>query len=145
MYGSFVRYKFAYHLQLQYTLTLCSTYHQLQSVNCLSTLYVLTRGTSTTMHSFASLQRGTMNVPAIKGKGSRKRSLSENWLEHKPTTTVRSGDILQPQIKKKKTVSTPRPKDFRSKQVDRYCLQHQEEDSMGDVKTALFKVCTVLH
>ena len=37
-------------------------------------------------------------------------------------------------------MSTPRPRDFKSKQADKYCLQHQEEDSEGDVKTALYKV-----
>ena len=78
-------------------------------------------------------------MPAVRGKG-RKRSFSENYLEHRPMTTVKSGDLLQPLMKKKKTVSTPRPKDFQSRQVDKYCLQHQEEDSQGDIQTALFKV-----
>ena len=50
------------------------------------------------------------------------------------------GGVLQPQLKKKKTVSTPKPKDFHSRKVGRYCLQHQEEDSDGDIKTALYKV-----
>ncbi|XP_064387362.1 kinesin-like protein KIF23 [Halichondria panicea] len=91
---------------------------------------------SNTPISKSERKRG--NVPALRGKG-RKRSFSENYLEHKPTTTVRSGDLLQPLMKKKKTVSTPRPKDFQSRQVDKYCLQHQEEDSQGDIQTALFK------
>ena len=43
-------------------------------------------------------------------------------------------------MKKKKTVSTPTPRDFHSQKVDKYCLQHQEEDSEGDVKTELYKV-----
>ena len=90
-------------------------------------------------HPFLSYEQNG-NVPAIHGKNNRKRSLSENWLEHKPATTVQSGDVLQPVLKKKKTVSTPRPRDFKSKQADKYCLQHQEEDSEGDVKTALYKV-----
>jgi kinesin family protein 23 len=78
------------------------------------------------------------NAPPIKGKG-RKRSASENWLEHVPSSTVENGGILQPQLKKKRTVSTPKPKDFQSKRVGRYVLQHQEEDSDGDIKTALYK------
>ena len=45
-------------------------------------------------------------------------------------------------MKKKKTVSTPKPRHFHSQKVDRYCLQHQEEDSEGDVKTELYKVCS---
>eukprot|EP00731_Ephydatia_muelleri_P017259 Em0010g357a len=78
-------------------------------------------------------------VPApVKGKG-RKRSVSDNWLEHKPTDIVDNGELLQPIMKKKKTVSTPTTKDLNNKQVDKYCLQHQEQDSDGDVKTKLFK------
>ena len=102
----------------------------------------------------------------VKGKG-RKRSASENWLEHVPSSTVENGKktsepsfphslpppslslsaggVLQPQLKKKRTVSTPKPKDFQSKRVGRYCLQHQEEDSEGDIKTALYKVTSHTH
>ena len=122
----------------------------------------------------------------IRSRGGRKRSLSENWLEHKPATTVDNGErrelemrvwmsgqdkahyitwsifastiniyliaslinwlcsplgeILQPQLKKKKTLAAPKARDFRSRQVDKYCLQHQEEDSEGDVETKLYKV-----
>jgi kinesin family protein 23 len=79
-----------------------------------------------------------MGVPPVKGKG-RKRSASENWLEHVPSSTVENNGILQPQMKKKRTVSTPKPKDFHSKRLGRYCLQHQEEDSEGDIKTAIYK------
>lgn len=86
------------------------------------------------------------NVPALKGKNSRKRSLSENWLEHKPTTTVNSGALLQPVYKKKKTVTNPQPRDLRDQQMNKYCLQHQEEDSQGAVKTSLYKVsCSLLN
>ena len=88
--------------------------------------------------SCISMQGG--NVPALKGKNSRKRSLSENWLEHKPTTTVNSGALLQPVYKKKKTVTNPQPRDLRDQQMNKYCLQHQEEDSQGAVKTSLYKV-----
>lgn len=56
------------------------------------------------------------------------------------TCTPPLGDLLQPQLKKKRTVAAPRARDLRSRQVDKYCLQHQEEDSEGDVKTELYKV-----
>ena len=75
---------------------------------------------------------------------SRKRSFSENWLAHKPAGNVVSRDILQPVMKKKKTVTNPKQKHLRSNTVKKYCLEHQEEDSEGDVKTALFKVFKVL-
>ena len=47
---------------------------------------------------------------------------------------------MQPLMKKKKTVSTPKAKHLKSKQVEKYCLQHQEEDSEGDIKTEIYKV-----
>lgn len=81
------------------------------------------------------------SVVPVRGKSStRKRSFSENWLEHKPSSNVNSGDLLQPVIKKKKTVATPKPKHLRDNAVNRYCLEHQEEDSEGALKTELYKV-----
>ena len=62
-----------------------------------------------------------------------------------PSLSFSAGGVLQPQLKKKRTVSTPKPKDFQSKRVGRYCLQHQEEDSEGDIKTALYKVTSHTH
>eukprot|EP00731_Ephydatia_muelleri_P017263 Em0010g361a len=56
-----------------------------------------------------------------------------------PAPVKGKGELLQPIMKKKKTVSTPTTKDLNNKQVDKYCLQHQEQDSDGDVKTKLFK------
>lgn len=84
-----------------------------------------------------SVKNASSHIP-VRPKG-RKRSLSENWLEHKPHTTVDNVGLLQPQMKKKKTLAAPKAKHFKSKQVDKYCLQHQEEDSEGDVKTELYK------
>ena len=92
--------------------------------------------------SVGTATTATSAVP-VRGKVAstgRKRSFSENWLEHKPSSNVMSGDILQPVIKKKKTVTTPKPKHLRSCTVNRYCLEHQEEDSEGDLKTELYKV-----
>lgn len=73
------------------------------------------------------------------GKGNRKRSLSENWLEHNPVDTVNNGDLLQPNFKKKKTVTNPKSKHFNLRKVDKYVLKHQEQDSAGEVKTELYK------
>ena len=88
---------------------------------------------------------GTPGVPApANARGphvlGRKRIFSENWLVHKPATNVACGDILQPVMKKKKTVTNPKPKHLRSNIANKYCLEHQEEGSEGDVKTDLFKV-----
>ena len=51
-----------------------------------------------------------------------------------------SGDLLQPIMKKKRTVTNPKPKDLTSRQLDKYCLKHQEQDGEGGVHTELYKV-----
>ncbi len=73
-------------------------------------------------------------VPNLQDLGA--KGLIDSWIHLLPC----AGGVMQPQMKKKKTVTTPKTKHLRSKQVDRYCLQHQEEDSEGDVKTELYKV-----
>nr|WNS50023.1 kinesin-like protein protein KIF23 [Halisarca dujardinii] len=77
----------------------------------------------------------TDNLPT---HGGRKRSISENWLNHRPTTTLEGATVLQPNIKKKKTITTPKPKHFKDKH-SKYMLTHQELDVKGRTKTKLFK------
>jgi kinesin family protein 23 len=77
------------------------------------------------------------NLP-LHGRGGRKRSISDNWLDHRPQTTLDGDTVLQPIIKKKKTVSTPKPKHFKDKH-SKYLLTHQEQDVKGRTKTQLYK------
>lgn len=100
---------------------------------------------TTTVTDGSSVGGGTPVVPEparVRAPNvvSRKRSSPENWLAHKPASNVSCGDLLKPVMKKKKTVANPKPKHLRSNAAKKYCLEHQEEDSEGDVKTALFKV-----
>lgn len=46
--------------------------------------------------------------------------------------------VLQPAMKKKKSVSKLEVKDVTNS--EKYVLQHQEQDSHGEVETQLFKV-----
>ena len=50
--------------------------------------------------------------------------------------------VLQPQLKKKKTVQTPKLKHLREETggCSKYVLTHQEQDSQGEVETRLYKV-----
>ena len=95
---------------------------------------VATTTTSSAIPSRQALRSKPSNVVG------RKRSFSENWLAHKPSNNVTSGDILQPALKKKRTVTTPKFKHFHTQSINKYCLEHQEEDSEGDIKTCLYKV-----
>ena len=49
------------------------------------------RETQTSSGGTASTPTAVKTVPPVKGKG-RKRSASENWLEHVPTSTVENGE-----------------------------------------------------
>ncbi|XP_065178180.1 kinesin-like protein KIF23 isoform X2 [Sycon ciliatum] len=70
---------------------------------------------------------------------TRKRRSDEKWLEHKPEGTLQTDTVLQPKLKKSKTVTIPKKSDMTSKNYGRYMLHHQEEDSIGEVKEQLFK------
>ncbi|XP_065646360.1 kinesin-like protein KIF23 isoform X3 [Hydra vulgaris] len=82
----------------------------------------------------------------IRSKHRRSRS-SDYWLEHKPSTTLNTDTVMQPQIRKKKTVNTPHVKDFKKafgldlmfSATPNYILTHQEEDSCGEIETKLIK------
>ena len=45
---------------------------------------------------------------------------------------------------KKRTVTNPKPKDLTSRQLDKYCLKHQEQDAEGGVHTQLYKVTRLI-
>ena len=47
-------------------------------------------------------------------------------------------------MKKKRTVTNPKPKDLTSRQLDKYCLKHQEQDAEGGVHTQLYKVTRLI-
>ena len=93
----------------------------------------------------ASPSRSTSNDPArqplnipVRSGSNRKRSFSENWLDHRPAGSVDSGTVLQPLMKrKKKTVAAPKSRDLGT--AARYCLTHQQQDTDGEIETQLFK------
>lgn len=81
--------------------------------------------------------RQPLNIP-IRSTSNRKRSFSENWLDHRPAGSVDSGTVLQPLMKrKKKTVAAPKSRDLGT--AARYCLTHQQQDTDGEIETQLYK------
>lgn len=78
-----------------------------------------------------------LNIP-VRSNANRKRSFSENWLDHRPVGSVDSGTVLQPLIKrKKKIVAAPKSRDLDT--AARYCLTHQQQDNDGEIQTQLYK------
>ncbi|ELU04176.1 hypothetical protein CAPTEDRAFT_226670 [Capitella teleta] len=77
--------------------------------------------------------------PVVNPRIKHRRSKSSNdvWLDHKPTNTVDTGTILQPNIKKKKSVNQLSEKATR--EASKYLLTHQEMDSDDNLTTKLVK------
>jgi len=82
------------------------------------------------------------DIAPVRAKHRRSRS-SDYWLEHKPTETLHTDTIMQPNLKNKKTVNMPDVKDFKHiwnmQSAPNYMLTHQEEDSSGEIETKLIK------
>lgn len=65
----------------------------------------------------------------------------EKWVDHKPSTNVELGTVLQPVIPNAIQVSVPNEKAL--SKCDRYILTHQQVASDGEIETKLIKVtCT---
>ncbi|GBM87104.1 Kinesin-like protein KIF23 [Araneus ventricosus] len=69
----------------------------------------------------------------------RSQSSSGVWIEHKPIENLPLTTVLQPTMKKKKSVSKLNVKDVTNADVSKYVLQHQEQDSQGEMETQLYK------
>ncbi|UYV61403.1 hypothetical protein LAZ67_1004730 [Cordylochernes scorpioides] len=59
------------------------------------------------------------------------------WVDHRPPGSLEMGTVLQPQMKKRRSVSKLQIKDF--KDPEKYVLTHQEQDSQGEIETHLYK------
>ncbi|XP_070547007.1 kinesin-like protein KIF23 isoform X1 [Ptychodera flava] len=79
----------------------------------------------------------THNHPPVRLRHRRSKSTNaDTWVDHKPVSTLETETVLQPAIKKKKTVAVMNKKDLKA---DKYILTHQEEDSQGEMETQLIK------
>lgn len=62
----------------------------------------------------------------------------EKWVDHKPSSSMDLGTVLQPVIPNSIQVSAPSEKAL--SKCDRYVLTHQEVASDGEIQTKLIKV-----
>ncbi|XP_075549716.1 kinesin family member pavarotti isoform X2 [Dermacentor variabilis] len=79
----------------------------------------------------------TTMPPVMRHRRSRS-SGAEMWVDHKPAGTVDTGSVMQPVMKKKKSVGKLGVKDV-TKGASKYALLHQEQDAGGDVEEQLYK------
>ncbi|XP_025084213.1 kinesin-like protein KIF23 isoform X2 [Pomacea canaliculata] len=64
-------------------------------------------------------------------------SAADIWLDHKPAGSVDTNTVLQPKLGKKRSVSKLEIRDTRD--VSKYCLTHQEQDSNDELVTKIIK------
>ncbi|XP_064645209.1 kinesin-like protein KIF23 isoform X2 [Lineus longissimus] len=83
---------------------------------------------------------GSTSTIPISNRRAHRRSRSagaDRWLDHKPAETLELSTVLQPKMKKKKSVTKLNVKD--TMEADKYCLTHQEQDSNDEIVTKLIK------
>lgn len=70
----------------------------------------------------------------------RSRSVGEVWLEHNAVKPVPLGTVLQPSMKKRKSVTKlSKAEDVINPKQSKYCLIAQEPDTDGEMETKLYK------
>jgi kinesin family protein 23 len=70
---------------------------------------------------------------------------AEVWLDHRPENVVELSTIMQPLMKRRKSVARLKDaKDVVKAKTSKYCLMTQEQDSSGELETRLYKVCATL-
>lgn len=70
----------------------------------------------------------------------RSRSAGEVWLEHNVVKPVPLATVMQPTMKKRKSITKlSKAKDVTNSKQNKYCLIAQETDTDGEVETKLYK------
>ncbi|PNF35145.1 hypothetical protein B7P43_G09270 [Cryptotermes secundus] len=64
----------------------------------------------------------------------------EIWLDHRPATAVELGTVMQPRMKRRKSVTKLTDiKHVANPKTTKYCLMSQHQDSSGELETHLYK------
>lgn len=80
------------------------------------------------------------NVVYTNAKRRRSRSAGEVWLEHNSVKPVPLGTVMQPSIKKRKSLSKlSKASDVTNPKQSKYCLIAQEPDNDGEIETKVYK------
>ncbi|KAJ8920904.1 hypothetical protein NQ315_015697 [Exocentrus adspersus] len=80
------------------------------------------------------------NVVYSTPRRRRSKSVGEVWLEHNSVKPVPLGTVMQPSMKKRKSVTKlTKATDITNPKQSKYCLLAQEQDTDGEVETKLYK------
>lgn len=77
---------------------------------------------------------------AVSNLRHRRSQSADRWIDHRPGALVPLGTVLQPLMRRRRSVSRlTDPKEI-TDGASRYCLVAQEHDTDGELETKLFKV-----
>ncbi|XP_021917885.1 kinesin-like protein KIF23 [Zootermopsis nevadensis] len=118
--------------------TTCTPVHPTRSATTLYQTPVASDKTNSRGLQSQSSKRG----PAVSNpRHRRSRSTGdETWLDHRPRNAVELGTVMQPLMKRRKSVTKlTDAKDVANAKTSKYCLMTQEQDSSGELETRLYK------
>ncbi|PNF24676.1 hypothetical protein B7P43_G17555 [Cryptotermes secundus] len=88
------------------------------------------------------LSQSSKRGPAVSNPRHRRSQSAggEVWLDHRPANAVELGTIMQPIMKRRKSIAKlTDAKDVVNSKTSKYCLMTQEQDSSGELETRLYK------
>ena len=78
---------------------------------------------------------------AVANPRYRRSQSADRWVDHRPGALVPVETILQPLMRRRRSITRlTSPKEI-TEGASRYCLIAQEHDSAGELETKLYKVC----
>jgi kinesin family protein 23 len=92
---------------------------------------------SNSSESYVQEQVRLRNGVPVANKRNRRSRSAEVWLDHKPPNAAKIETVLQPKMRRKKSVSKLELND--AKKSSKYVLTHQQQDENGEVVTNLIK------
>lgn len=89
-------------------------------------------------HTPADTRSRRERVPVANSRHRRSQS-ADRWIDHRPGALVPTGTVLQPLMRRRRSVTKlTSPKEI-TDGASRYCLMAQEQDTDGELETKLYK------
>ncbi|KAL3284690.1 hypothetical protein HHI36_018839 [Cryptolaemus montrouzieri] len=80
------------------------------------------------------------NIQTPSARHRRSRSAGEVWLEHNSIKPIPLGTVLQPCVKKRKSLTKlTKASDITNPKQSKYCLIAQDQDTEGEIETKVYK------
>lgn len=84
--------------------------------------------------------RSRKDKPGVANVRYRRSQSADRWVDHRPDNLVPLGTVLQPLMRRRRSITKlTSPKEI-TEGASRYCLVSQNHDSEGELETKLYKV-----